>query len=944
MAVLISDSSNSNYNQKISTTNGFYTVVADNLSASSTTILLLSVPRFQSITPSANGNCVGVATWMYCNGYANLSLQAYPVISFQEGVDFLPTAVNTSTERITITSHGLSAGDIVFFTSTGTLPGGLSATTVYYVINPTTNDFQVSTSSGGSAVNLTSQGTGTHTLWISKRHKIFNNVLDIFGTYNGNASTYVRAGTYIVSATWTGYSITTTGKYRLGFWQQGLSYNWYVHTSDGTNITYAVWTDTQATFTNGDILLVKDKVIIDKSVILGGKLGIGDTANGISGWVFGNVNAMEKENVALLEWENPPSSSYTLTIRGKLLFAYGSGFRIGTESNPIPYSKQAKIIFDHTNKVGTNTPSFSSRTANSSYEYSGRMSILFYGEYPNYISTTLTQDVNTGSNTLYVADEVDWQTGDIIVIGKRYIRGATTYTTHTITGISGTTITISPALDGYKALSGASVVNLSRRGIYIENNGAISDDNQHQTIYNPANFDIIGAYIINTSFSLSGTTYYYFLRDLSSSAKSKYRYMYNSSSVNSTSAVSNDFYILVVPENGIDYKYNITFRRCMIYAPYSYRTPFFTSGVLNVENNISIHMTGRSNFISGSVLDINFSNNKMENGYTGALGSAFYICGFNSIFKNNYCYGFGNSSYDYYGTVGTATGAYCLANNNIIENCRTAFCFGSATGRNIKIINNQTIDCDNLFCTYGGVGGEVYIINHSTGTYTNLFNTSYFSDSVEGVKIAFQNINNENKDITYFRSCSIEKTGLSMTDTTVKASDYGIKLNPLTTGSNWFFDVPVGNIQSKTMTVAVWVKLGTNYTSGTYTLPKLTVTYDLTSTVEKEAINTTDWQLLAVSFEPQTTTSSITISISGYSSTGSFYIDEFSILYPAGYVLNLGNLDNWYYGLPTLPPISTSISAKDVWTALTTENFGSNTMGERVAKKLLDIKNFIALS
>lgn len=76
--------------------------------------------------------------------------------------NFNPVDVNTTSEIITIASHGFLNGTPIIFTTSGTLPSGLNTNTVYYVISATLNTFQVSTSIGGSAVNLTSQGTGTH--------------------------------------------------------------------------------------------------------------------------------------------------------------------------------------------------------------------------------------------------------------------------------------------------------------------------------------------------------------------------------------------------------------------------------------------------------------------------------------------------------------------------------------------------------------------------------------------------------------------------------------------------------------------------------------------------------------------------------------------------------------------------------------------------------------
>ena len=62
---------------------------------------------------------------------------------------------------ITATSHGLSAGTIIMVQTTNTLPAGLTVNTPYYVISPTTNTFQVSLTSGGSAVTISTGGTGT---------------------------------------------------------------------------------------------------------------------------------------------------------------------------------------------------------------------------------------------------------------------------------------------------------------------------------------------------------------------------------------------------------------------------------------------------------------------------------------------------------------------------------------------------------------------------------------------------------------------------------------------------------------------------------------------------------------------------------------------------------------------------------------------------------------
>ncbi len=69
---------------------------------------------------------------------------------------------NASTEVITSDHHGFVNDNEILVISTDTLPGGLSDIVTYFVISATTNTFQVSLTLGGSAVDITSTGTGQH--------------------------------------------------------------------------------------------------------------------------------------------------------------------------------------------------------------------------------------------------------------------------------------------------------------------------------------------------------------------------------------------------------------------------------------------------------------------------------------------------------------------------------------------------------------------------------------------------------------------------------------------------------------------------------------------------------------------------------------------------------------------------------------------------------------
>lgn len=71
------------------------------------------------------------------------------------------TTVDHTTDTFTIAAHWLTIQSEIWFQTAGTLPVWVSASEVYYVINPTANTFQVSLQKSGTAVNFTSNGSGT---------------------------------------------------------------------------------------------------------------------------------------------------------------------------------------------------------------------------------------------------------------------------------------------------------------------------------------------------------------------------------------------------------------------------------------------------------------------------------------------------------------------------------------------------------------------------------------------------------------------------------------------------------------------------------------------------------------------------------------------------------------------------------------------------------------
>lgn len=74
------------------------------------------------------------------------------------------TPVNTGTEIVTfLYNHPFSADQRVHYYTTGTAIGGLTNDTIYYIIRTSDTQIQLAATSGGAAINLTSQGVGIQT-------------------------------------------------------------------------------------------------------------------------------------------------------------------------------------------------------------------------------------------------------------------------------------------------------------------------------------------------------------------------------------------------------------------------------------------------------------------------------------------------------------------------------------------------------------------------------------------------------------------------------------------------------------------------------------------------------------------------------------------------------------------------------------------------------------
>ena len=122
-----------------------------------------------------------------------------------------------ATDRINKAAHGLIAGDRIYITAL-TGGSGLLLNRNYYVVNPTTNDFQLSLTAGGAAENFTTDATVLTYSKVSyrilrfKREKVFTVEENGVEAKRRSWLTFQQATTWpLVPSGTSGYTVTVNG-------------------------------------------------------------------------------------------------------------------------------------------------------------------------------------------------------------------------------------------------------------------------------------------------------------------------------------------------------------------------------------------------------------------------------------------------------------------------------------------------------------------------------------------------------------------------------------------------------------------------------------------------------------------------------------------------------------------------------------------------------------
>lgn len=942
--------------------NGWYEVEAYNTGYNSE-FTALTVNNAVIATPTFLHNCnlQGVVLFILSYPGQNPLYQAAEswTLTLEENKSTFTVSI-ASPAIVTLAGHGFTGGETVTLATTGALPTGLTALTVtYYVRYIDANTFNLSLTPAGALINTSGTQSGTHTLWADRATKTLTHA-DVFnqtGLVEGSA-TYM-AGTYNVPFEFaTPYAVdTTVGKWRfLGKISSALNRLTRFTGSTATALTYFAWGDNAVSFQDNDSIIVKDTIAIDGSATLKGIQGSGLTTMAWCGHVCSSMAGEGKKiDACKLIWENPPNASYTLTLDGRLgLPSYG-GMAIGDPLNRIPIAQKAIIDADTATVVASTSciGNSYSQTSNDNQ----KVCLYMYGEIATNNKTQANGTIANGASSFVTDDATGWVNGDKISVGKKAVQNADT-THYTVTSTSGTTVNISPVMSTARA-DNAKVVRLNNGyGIKIQGGTwAPVQANFGNLIMSGVEYNGVGM-LCNGATMMSVNTYYQFA--LSSDWQEE-QVLSDCSFYHPTSSTYFTHTFSFIPQAGLRIEDCILHQGQFVGNPNWYVSTYFNSGYLKLIDNIMLNcnvgatgLFGISYATTTATAKMYITGNVLENG----VQSFINLWGSRGTFSNNQFWGFSSTAaLSGHGAVNYAT----FINPVEITGNTYDLCYCA-----VEILGYPTAGVVDKNAVFGGTSANTQDIKVLAGAYVDVefLNPTGISNVIDternltilGSHIRFNTYNGTTGDNRgYLTYGYFNSTGTGLTDTTVHtAGGYALRFQPTDSTNNleWAFSVPTGNIQNNTMFVGVWCKINSaTYYAGTNQLPRLTITYDQTSTAYAQAAESTDWQLLVVPITPLTTYGQITVTLSGRTdaTTTNAYIywDDFMIAYPPNVALDLGAMDLWANALPITPPIAVPISAKTVssavWEELLTSHVTASTFGKHVGKKLLKTGTFIGL-
>jgi hypothetical protein len=473
-----------------------------------------------------------------------------------------------------------------------------------------------------------------------------------------------------------------------------------------------------------------------------------------------------------------------------------------------------------------------------------------------------------GAKSTIVVDEdmslQGWGAGDIIAVGKQDVQGVGSTVTMAIESILGTSITFTHILPGYRRLSGGSVINLtpSKYGVNLVDTG--TNTAGYVNLFASNNQNIEGCYIKGIYFTGVSSR----ASDDDNNTNLQTQTLKNSVCEPNGTLALYVLYKMRLPRLGLTIDNVWGWRTIPEYGSFpATATAVYKAGTFTMNN---VGVLSRQAYYMGIAVKClcNFSNIYMENGTSSENYGLVLNIGAGSTVDGVYIYGDALGGAGSYGAVViTAVSINSSIKNVYITNSYVGLQFTAAA-----VVFGLTFD--NVVCS-----GNTYDLQVLAGAYINavfkncngITRKSYsdLTDTTDGTTLSFVNYNDiANVDTSETTWGIFKRTGDSLQDTTVHTSGTGkfaIRFRNTIQGVPlvWTTSVPTGDIQNKELIIGVWCKINSaNYYGGTYTKPRLTVSYDDgASNSYTEATNTTNWQYLLVSVTPITTFGQVTVMI-----------------------------------------------------------------------------------
>lgn len=820
---------------------------------------LLSIPRVYPITFSSNSNAIWAGIPL-SSGFpgagapgefiANDRTVWCELQKSRGAVTFDGTA-----DTMTLATHGMANGTMIGF-SGGVMPTGLTSNTQYYVVNTATNTVQLSLTSGGSPINFTGNGSGTITLWqsICTKSLASTDINADITTYGENFFAGFVRFTFAEGAT----AVTTTDTYQIRMVQTGGTVgNWNWQIAGAGNYSAFVVSDAVGTPTsNTDQVILAHRLTMNTSFTFKG----GAVSNVIYPALImmspNTASTADNATIGVFS-ENynsgQPSGAVTMTMDGAIIYGTYYCFAFGSSAYPINNS----VKFTLTNTGYTTNSSWLAPVNN----IASRGIWQAYGQIPTNPFAILTADDVAGQKVFAVDRDVSagtnpWQVNDVL---KRYKDSSKYYNgignpTYSFASSTSTTVTTSANHSAGTALTGGRVYNNSSRyGVYFNCTSGLA-------LYHPIVFTMSGCYI--NSLGLAVAT------EIAQS--NIYRSSFNT---NEKQYLIQDCYCLstvltytITPQSGV------LFNRCYgssalflggtatlpgFQTYYSVSAPTYSSGLAQVTNceiwNASLG-TG-----------VTFSNNNrnpiVSNCTFGNIGtnasinpSYIFLQGITPVLQNNTFWGiYGALTTN--GAIFLGASVNAISTGNTFNNCGIAFWGGQYQTFNFQSIGDTfgTSTVNTLDFAFYGTG---YIDLLFTSPVGSMIIDSTYAPTLISTGSSVR-IRNYNTTVGDYRSWWREGKYISSSGKLV-AENY-LATGTLTNTYNTTSDTVLGADLAIYVTTQI---ANSAYYAGTNVLPKLTATYDLTSTQVANASANTNAQTLLAEFTPTTSNNPITVALS----------------------------------------------------------------------------------